>query len=62
MKTPFSSLRYHKLVAKEIGRVEVLLKLVGTPTDRLKDSFGLLWPTGTRDDLIQVGRYRSMMS
>ena len=45
---------YRKLVGKEIGGVEVLLKLVGTPLDRLKDSFQLLLPTGTREDLVQI--------
>ena len=37
---------YRKLVNKEIGRVEILLKLVGTPVIHLKESFGLLWSNG----------------
>ena len=48
---------YNKLLGKEIGRVEILLKLVATPVMHLKESFGLLWSNGSREDLVQVRTY-----
>ena len=40
-----------KVVYREIGKAEGLLKLVGTPTFRLAESFPLLWPGASEQDL-----------
>lgn len=42
---------YTKTVSKEFGRIEVLLKLVGTPLELLPDMFKSTWTNGTSNDL-----------
>lgn len=51
---PAISSRYLKLVQHEIGHIEVMLKLIGTPEDKLLESFRLMWPTGEARDLLQI--------
>ena len=42
---------FAKFVNKEMQKAEVLLKLVGTPTEKLMSSFQILWVGGTSQDL-----------
>ena len=42
---------YTKTVSKEFARIEVLLKLVGTPSELLPDMFMSTWTSGTSNDL-----------
>ena len=42
---------YLKRVDEEIKKAESLLKLVSYPSDRLAQTFPVLWPEGTQDDL-----------
>jgi vacuolar protein sorting-associated protein 53 len=42
---------YTKLVQKQFGRIETLLKLVGTPLDLLIDNFRVQWVGGSALDL-----------
>ena len=46
--------RYTKLVSTELGRTEAALKLVGTPTDRLVQSFKMMWPDGTPTEFQRI--------
>lgn len=46
--------RYGKIVAREIKRAEVLLKLVATDEERLAESFKILWQEGTQEDFTLV--------
>merc|ERR1719272_2220596 len=53
-QAPTSSSRrdpYLKRVDEEIKKAESLLKLVSYPSDRLAQTFPVLWPEGTQDDL-----------
>ncbi|KAJ8601265.1 hypothetical protein CTAYLR_003283 [Chrysophaeum taylorii] len=45
---------YTKFVTKHLAKVEMVLKLVGTPTEMLVERFKIMWPDGTRDDLLNV--------
>jgi len=45
---------YTKLVSKQFGKIETLLKLVGTPTDMLIENFKMQWVGGTTADLTTV--------
>ena len=45
---------YTKMVQKQFGRIETLLKLVGTPNDLLIDNFKVQWANGTQADLQSV--------
>lgn len=45
---------YGKIIQREIRKVEVQLKLVATDEERLVDSFKILWPDGTPNDLARV--------
>lgn len=45
---------YTKMVTKEIAKVEIFLKLIGTPYDQLQEMFLSLWPDGTASDLTNV--------
>jgi hypothetical protein len=45
---------YTKVVAREIGKVEAILKLVQTPTFRLVESLPVIWPAATESDLIDL--------
>lgn len=45
---------YTKMVQKQLGRIEVLLKLVGTPLDMLITNFKGLWIGGTTADFQTV--------
>jgi hypothetical protein len=42
---------YVKVVQKQFGKIETLLKLVGTPLDLLIDNFKVQWIGGTASDL-----------
>lgn len=45
---------YTKLVQQQFGKIETMLKLVGTPTDMLIENFKVQWGGGTSSDLQQV--------
>ena len=45
---------YTKLVSKQFGKIETLLKLVGTPTDMLIENFKVQWVGGTAADLQSI--------
>jgi vacuolar protein sorting-associated protein 53 len=42
---------YTKMVQKQFGKIETLLKLVGTPVELLLDNFRVQWPDGTSTEL-----------
>lgn len=51
---------YTKMVTKEISKVEIFLKLVGTPTDQLTEMFKAYWPNGTSTDFQNVMNLKGM--
>jgi hypothetical protein len=51
---------YLKRVDEEIKKAESLLKLVSYPADRLAQTFPVLWPEGTQDDLRSVMSLKGM--
>lgn len=51
---------YTKTVQKQFGRMETILKLVGTPNDLLIDNFKVQWPGGTSADLTVVMNLKGM--
>ena len=42
---------YTKMVNEKFGRIETMLKLIGTPTEMLVDNFKVQWPAGSALDL-----------
>lgn len=51
---------YTKLVQREFGKIETLLKLVGTPNDMLIDNFKVQWAGGTALDFQVVMSLKGM--
>jgi hypothetical protein len=51
---------YTKTIQKQFGRMETILKLVGTPLDLLIDNFKVQWPSGTSADLVIVMNLKGM--
>jgi len=51
---------YTKTVTKQFQRIEILLKLVGTPADLLIDVFRVQWPDGSAFDLQSVMNLKGM--
>jgi hypothetical protein len=52
---------YTKGVTSELQRAENILKLVGTPSKHLKDSFGIIMgPEGTGDILTKIMELKGM--
>jgi vacuolar protein sorting-associated protein 53 len=51
---------YTKTTQKQFGRMETILKLVGTPLDLLIDNFKVQWPGGTSADLVIVMNLKGM--
>lgn len=45
---------YAKYVSGQFAKIEMVLKLVGTPTEMLVERFKIMWPDGTRNDLTSV--------
>jgi len=45
---------YIKFVTRHATKIEMVLKLVATPTDMLVERFKIMWPDGTRQDLLAV--------
>ena len=43
-----------KVVVREIGKAEAILKLVQTPSFRLVESLPVIWPAATQRDLIDL--------
>jgi vacuolar protein sorting-associated protein 53 len=51
---------YTKTIQKQFGRMETILKLVGTPLDLLIDNFKVQWPGGTTADFTVVMTLKGM--
>jgi len=51
---------YTRYVLQELPRIELLLKLLGVPKDRLAASFKLLWETATEAELAKVMDLKSV--
>jgi vacuolar protein sorting-associated protein 53 len=51
---------YTKTIQKHFGRMETILKLVGTPLDLLIDNFKVQWPGGTSADFVVVMNLKGM--
>jgi vacuolar protein sorting-associated protein 53 len=51
---------YTKTIQKQFGRMETILKLVGTPLDMLIDNFKVQWPGGTSADFAIVMTLKGM--
>ena len=51
---------YTKMVQKQFGRMETILKLVGTPNDMLIDNFKVQWPGGMTSDMQVVMNLKGM--
>jgi vacuolar protein sorting-associated protein 53 len=51
---------YTKTVQKQFGKMETILKLVGTPNDLLIDNFNVQWQGGTSQDLQVVLNLKGM--
>mmetsp|Transcript_6722 Transcript_6722/g.8843 ORF Transcript_6722/g.8843 Transcript_6722/m.8843 type:complete len:874 (+) Transcript_6722:83-2704(+) len=49
-QTP-TPLSYTKFVTRQLSRIEVLVKLVGTPAELLVERFRIMWPDGTPEEL-----------
>ena len=45
---------YMKLVTSQTAHIEMILKLVGTPSEMLLERFTLMWPEGTAADLQSI--------
>ena len=45
---------YTKVVLREIGKAEAILKLVQTPSYRLVESLPVIWPAATESDLVDL--------
>ena len=45
---------YTKVVVREIGKAEAILKLVQTPSFRLIESLPVIWPAATESDFIDL--------
>nr|CCA24290.1 vacuolar protein sortingassociated protein 53 putat [Albugo laibachii Nc14] len=43
--------RFTKFVTQEFGKIEAVLKLIGTPNEMLIESFKIMWPDGSPEDL-----------
>mmetsp|Transcript_20494 Transcript_20494/g.25471 ORF Transcript_20494/g.25471 Transcript_20494/m.25471 type:complete len:455 (+) Transcript_20494:1096-2460(+) len=48
------AITFTKFVTKHLAKIEMLLKLVGTPTEMLVERFKIMWPDGSRSDLLAV--------
>jgi vacuolar protein sorting-associated protein 53 len=51
---------YTKTIQKQYGRMETILKLVGTPLELLIDNFKVQWPGGTSADFVVVMNLKGM--
>lgn len=51
---------YTNMITKEFNRIEILLKLVATPTELLPDMFKSTWPNGTALDFQTVMNLKGM--
>jgi len=51
---------YTKMVQKQFGRMETILKLVGTPNDLLIENFKVQWSGGTTTDMQVVMNLKGM--
>jgi len=51
---------YTKTVSQEFARIEIILKLVGTPTELLPDMFKSNWPNASLDDAQSVMDLKGM--
>jgi vacuolar protein sorting-associated protein 53 len=51
---------YTKTIQKQFGRMETILKLVGTPLDLLIENFKVQWPGGTTADFVVVMNLKGM--
>lgn len=51
---------YTKTIQKQFGRMETILKLVGTPMDLLIENFKVQWPGGTSADFVIVMNLKGM--
>jgi len=51
---------YTKFVIKQLGKVETLLKLVGTPTELIVERFRTMLPDGTAEELQGIMNLRGM--
>ncbi|KAH9152259.1 hypothetical protein AeRB84_005282 [Aphanomyces euteiches] len=46
--------RYTKFVTNEMAHVEAVLKLIGSPTEMLVESFKIMWPEGTAENFQNI--------
>eukprot|EP00611_Tribonema_gayanum_P022026 TRINITY_DN4353_c0_g1_i2.p1 TRINITY_DN4353_c0_g1~~TRINITY_DN4353_c0_g1_i2.p1 ORF type:complete len:360 (-),score=131.75 TRINITY_DN4353_c0_g1_i2:204-1256(-) len=53
-------LTYSKYVTKQMGKIEMVLKLIGAPSDRLVEQFRIMWPDGTGADLQAIMNLKGM--
>lgn len=51
---------YTKTIQKQFGRMETILKLVGTPNDLLVENFKVQWPGGQLQDLTVILNLKGM--
>ncbi|CAM9358933.1 unnamed protein product, partial [Chrysoparadoxa australica] len=51
---------YTKYVNKQMAKIEMVLKLVGTPDDLLGERFRIMWPEGTAHDLHAIMNLKGM--
>ena len=51
---------YMKLVTSRTAHIEVVLKLIGTPTEMLLERFKIMWPEGTAVDLQTIMSLQGM--
>lgn len=51
---------YMKLVTSRAAHIEVVLKLIGTPTEMLVERFKIMWPEGTAIDLQTIMSLQGM--
>lgn len=51
---------YTRMVQKNFGRIETMLKLVGTPDDMLVENFKVQWPDGSSSELATIMSLKGM--
>lgn len=57
---PMIPMSYTKYVTKQMGKIEMVLKLIGTPDNMLVERFRIMWPDGTSQDLTAVMTLKGM--
>ena len=59
-EAPPIPISYTKYVTKKMSKIEMVLKLVGTPDGMLVERFQIMWPDGVAQDLVSIMQLKGM--